>query len=67
MKTQEEEIEKILKDGVKKLKKFGFEDVNKNNILSDEVYFFFLTRFTNSLRGKNKRTDKVIDKLLNKK
>jgi hypothetical protein len=57
--------EQLLERGVEKLKNFGFINVNKQNLLSDEVYCFFFMRFLNSLKGENSEADLQIDKFLN--
>ncbi len=54
----------LVDEGVKKLKLFGFENVNEENILTDEVYVFFFTRFLDSQRGKSKELDKQVEMLL---
>jgi hypothetical protein len=54
----------LVKDGVKKLKNFGFVNVTAENILSDEVYVFFFIRFLDSKKGKNNELDKQIEMLL---
>lgn len=54
----------LVGEGIKKLKHFGFVNVNEENILSDEVYVFFFTRFLDSQKGKSNELDKQIEILL---
>lgn len=55
---------KLVESGVKKLRNYGFINVTAENILSDEVYVFFFSRFLNSQKGKSKELDKQIEMLL---
>jgi hypothetical protein len=57
-------FEQLIDKGVEKLKQFGFVNVTKENIFSDEVYCFFLVRFMNSLKGKNPDLDDQISRFL---
>lgn len=57
-------IANLIGEGVKKLKNFGFLNVTKENILSDEVYVFFFIRFLNTQKGKSNELDKQIEMLL---
>jgi hypothetical protein len=59
------EFEQLIEKGVEKLKKFGFVNVTRENIFSDEVYCFFLVRFTASLKGRTNKLDAQIDRFLN--
>lgn len=54
----------LVGSGVRKLKNFGFVNVTEENILSDEVYVFFFSRFLDSQKGKNSELDKQIEMLL---
>lgn len=54
-------LDKLIEAGVARLRHFGFTNVTKENILSDEVYRYFLLRYTAILKGKNKELDKQID------
>lgn len=54
-------LDKLIEIGVKRLRRFGFINVTPENILSDEVYRYFLLRDTKILKGKNKELDKQID------
>lgn len=56
----------LIDAGIEKLKNFGFTNVNRDNILVDEVYYYFLSRFINTLRGKSKAMDAEIEKLIGK-
>jgi hypothetical protein len=57
-------LEQLIEKGVEKLKQFGFVNVTKENIFSDEVYCFFLIRFMNSFKGKSSSLDAQIDYFL---
>lgn len=54
----------IVDIGVKKLRNFGFTNVTKDNILHDEVYFFFFKRFITIMQGKDEKLDMQINELL---
>jgi hypothetical protein len=56
----------LLINGVKNLKEFGYELVNEENILTDEVYSAFFERMLNENKGHNAQVDKAIQALLNK-
>ena len=63
--TNEQIKEKILTAGVSNLKQFGYQEVNKENILTDLVYSGFLKSMLNDNKGKStKQVDNVIDELL---
>jgi len=55
---------KLVDIGITKLKNFGFVNVTKDNIFSDEVYKYYFKIFMNSLRAQNKNLDQSIDELL---
>lgn len=56
--------ENLIKQGVAKLKKFGFVNVNKTNILTDEVYALYFSKILHEMRGVNIETDAMINQLL---
>lgn len=56
--------ETLLIQGVAKLKKFGFVNVNKTNILSDEVYSLYFSKMLQEILGHNLKTDEAINELL---
>lgn len=63
--TNEQIKEKILTAGVSNLKQFGYQEVNKENILTDLVYSGFFKSMLNDNKGKStKQVDNVIDELL---
>jgi hypothetical protein len=57
------DFSELIEEGVIRLKKFGFINVTRENVLSDEVYCFFLSRFVSSLKGKCQETDDQINRL----
>lgn len=57
---------KLIKEAVKKLKRFGFTYVMEENISIDEVYKFYFKKILLQNLGKNKETDKAIHELLEK-
>lgn len=56
--------ENLIKQGVSKLKKFGFVNVNKTNIVTDEVYSLYFSKILHEMLGINLETDVVINQLL---
>lgn len=56
--------DKLIDNGIKKLKRFGFTNVNKDNLLVDEVYVFYFKRFILIMKGENPKLDHAIDELL---
>ena len=54
---------KLIKQGVKKLKLFGFVNVNERNILIDEVYSLYFLEILNKMLDKNPETDMAINQL----
>ena len=66
MKKEKELIlkEAFIKQGVAKLKNFGFVNVNKSNILTDEVYVFYFSKILHESLGDNLDSDDVIHQLI---
>ncbi len=56
--------DKLIKQVVTKLRKFGFVHVNENNIIIDEVYRLYFLKILKEGLGENAETDKVINQLL---
>ncbi|MES2284437.1 MAG: hypothetical protein V4547_02030 [Bacteroidota bacterium] len=56
--------ETLIKQGVTKLKKFGFVNVNKTNITTDEVYTFYFSKIVQEMLGDHLEADVVINQLL---
>ncbi|MDO9185118.1 MAG: hypothetical protein Q7W13_03830 [Bacteroidia bacterium] len=56
--------ETLIKQGVSKLKKFGFVNVNKTNIVTDEVYTFYFSKILQEMLGVHSEADIAINKLL---
>lgn len=54
----------FIKQIVSRLRKFGFVNVNKENIAIDEVYRFYFLKILNEKKGENKDLDIVINQLL---
>ncbi|MES2139503.1 MAG: hypothetical protein V4511_07320 [Bacteroidota bacterium] len=54
----------LIKQGVSKLKKFGFVNVNKTNILTDEVYALYFSKILQEMHGVNSEADTMINQLL---
>ncbi len=55
----------IITNGLKNLKSFGYENVNRVNIISDEVYSAFFKSMLESNKGSgDARIERVIDELL---
>ena len=57
---------KLIKQAVKKLKRFGFTNVTEENITTDDVYKLYFRKMLLLNLGQNKETDKVIHELLGK-
>jgi len=60
MKTSKD---KLLESGIEKLRNFGFVNVNKNNVLKDEVYKYYLKRFLTFMLGQSDDLDVAIKDL----
>lgn len=56
--------EKLILAGVKNLKDFGYEHVDEENILTDEVYSMFFVNMLNENKGYSDSIDVVIEYLL---
>lgn len=56
--------ETLIKQGVSKLKKFGFVNVNKTNIVTDEVYTLYFSKILHEMLGVHSEADIAINKLL---
>lgn len=54
----------LIKQGVSKLKKFGFINVSKTNIVTDEVYTLYFSKILQEMLGINLEADMVINQLL---
>lgn len=59
-------MQELITIGVNKLKKFGYTNVNEQNILSDEVYKLFFERILIGLLERNKKEADTITQLLDK-
>lgn len=57
-------LDQLIEKGVDSLKGFGFINVTRENIFSDEVYCFFFVRFIHSLKGRNPELDIQIEQFL---
>ncbi len=61
MKTKNE----LVKKGVSKVKSFGFELVNTENIYFDEVYSAYFQNMLQNKKGMSKYLDDVIEEIIN--
>lgn len=57
---------KLIENGVKNLKEFGYPYVNSENILTDEIYKEFFKKMLYESKGHKTIVDKAINNLLNK-
>jgi hypothetical protein len=55
--------EELLEQGVEKLQRFGFVNVNKQNISIDEVYSLYFLKILNEMLGENLEKDIAIKEL----
>lgn len=55
---------KLIANGVKNLKEYGYPDCNKDNILTDEIYKGFFVSMLKDNKGVQQNLDKTIDGLL---
>jgi hypothetical protein len=62
--TTEQIKEKLVIAGMKNLNEFGYPDVTKETILTDEVYKEFFKSMLNENKGNGNNIDKAIDELL---
>ena len=53
----------LLDNGIAKLRNFGFLNVNKENVLEDEVYTYYLKRFLTLMLGQSDELDGAIREL----
>lgn len=56
--------DKVIKQIVSRLRKFGFINVNENNISTDEVYSVYYSKILNEQLGRDSEMDLVINQLL---
>lgn len=56
--------QKLIRNGVKNLKEFGYPLVDEKNILTDEVYSEFFISMLHSNRGVRTDIDEAIDYVL---
>ena len=56
--------DRLIKQVVKRLRKFGFIHVNEENIATDEVYRIYLLKILNEMLGENSEDDLVINQML---
>lgn len=54
---------RIISNGVKNLKEFGYHYVNEENILTDKVYSKFFKNMLIENKGHSKMIDETIDKI----
>lgn len=66
METDKTIKNKLLKQAVKKLKRFGFTNVTEENITTDDVYTLYFKKILLLNLGQSNETDKVIHELLEK-
>ena len=62
--TTEQIKEKLVIAGIKNLKEFGYPDVTKETILTDEIYKEFFKSMLKENKGNGSQIDKAIDELL---
>jgi hypothetical protein len=55
--------DQLLEIGIHKLKNFGFVNVDKKNVLEDEVYSYHFKKFMSFLLGQNEDLDLAIKEL----
>ncbi|MES2132319.1 MAG: hypothetical protein V4506_08200 [Bacteroidota bacterium] len=56
--------DELLELGIKKLKNFGFLNVNRKNVLEDAVYAYHFKKFMSFLLGQSEDLDLAIKELL---
>ena len=56
--------EKLIKNGIRNLKEFGYPEVNEQNILTDEVYSQFFLRMLEDNKDHSADLDKEIQLLI---
>lgn len=57
--------DKIIQNGVNNLREFGYENVNSENILTDEVYKLFFKSMLEDNLGYSESSDLVVKDLIN--
>jgi hypothetical protein len=62
--TDNELREKILKNGVKNLREFGYPNCTTKNILTDEIYRAFFNSSLKDNLGHSDQIDRVINQLI---
>jgi len=62
--TNQEIRQKLLLAGVKNLTEFGYQSVNTESILTDEVYQMFFRSMLEDNLGSGNQIDEVINELL---
>ena len=55
--------EKLVDTGIEKLKNFGFINVNRDNVLVDEVYKYHFKKFLSIMLGQDENLDVAIKNL----
>lgn len=56
--------DKLIEQGVKNLKEFGYPDVDAENILTDQIYSAFFREMLKENKGYSTSIDKDIDAIL---
>jgi len=56
--------EEIVEFAISKLNSLGFVNVNKSNLLKDEVYLYHFRKLMDTIKGKNDEVDKLINTIL---
>jgi hypothetical protein len=56
--------DRLIKKGIKKLKQYGFVNVDAGNILTDDVYKHYFIQILHSHLGANGQSDSEIQQLL---
>jgi hypothetical protein len=56
--------DKLIANGIRNMKEFGYPHVGQDNILTDEIYREFFKTMLESSKGYGTQTDRVIDGLL---
>ena len=54
--------DKLIAKGVKNLKAYGYQDCNKDNIFTDQIYNGFFASMLKDNKGHGKDIDKAINK-----
>lgn len=55
---------KLVDHGIRKLKLFGFKNVDEENIMMDEVYKLYFEKILRSNMGRSAKIDEAIDQIL---